>query len=126
MIYVYRNTLMNRMKFLWGIYLTLIICIALIFLLTKKFGYNDFNVYLNIALTVFIVSSIPTIYLHIQYVLKSAYVKIIVDDQKGEVSYCTRNETITFSPKDVTLLEQFKTPPLAENRWPWFPWLTYN
>lgn len=122
------HTVTSRKRFthFWSIYIFLVGGILLVFYEVHQLGSQDLNFYVTSAVVMFLIFFLPTIYVHLQYHGKNRNAKLRIDYQNGVGEYEHNRERIRFHFSDIKLIEQYKTPPVAEKRWPWLPWATYN
>lgn len=123
---LYKVTFKNRFKHFWEVYIYLLLDIIFIFYMIYRHGYQDIDIYLKIAVCMFLLIFVPTLYVHIEYYIINYKDKLFVDFQTDKLKYFHKGKNIDFHLRDVKLLKIYKTPPLIENRLPWLPWATYN
>jgi hypothetical protein len=123
---IYSVNLRSRFRYFWPIYIYLFLDIGFVFYASYTYGIQDLMLYSQIAVIMFLVVFIPTIYIHIEYLLTNLREELIVNDQDQllEITSGKINKLISYD--DIVLFEQFKTPPLIEKRQQWLPWASYN
>ncbi len=122
----YKVNLRSRLRHFWPIYIYLFPDIGFVFYANYSFGTQDLMLYINIAIVMFMIVFIPTIYVHIEYILTSRGMALTVDDQDQLLKIKTKNSERLIRFDDIVLFEQFKTPPLIDKRQQWLPWASYN
>jgi hypothetical protein len=123
---VNRITFKKRFKHFWGIYIFLLLDVVFIFYCIHTFGQQDIMIFVLIALGMFLLFFLPTLFLHIEYLLQNCNDEIVIDSEKQEIEYIHQGIKYKYSFKDIDYVEQFITPPLHEKRMHWFPWASYN
>ncbi len=124
---IYRINFKSQLYHFWPIFIFLAIDILFVFYTTSRFGRQDLIIYILIALGMFLIFFLPTIYIHIEYYLKNRDAELRIDYQNKYVEYKQKENTTSFRFKEIKWAEQNKTPAMVENRiLKMLPWDTYN
>jgi hypothetical protein len=91
-----------------------------------SYGIDDITFFLSSGIVFFIIFFVPVVVLHLNYYLKNKGDLFIYDGLNQRINFNHKGMTFEFIFEDIKYVKQFRSYPLAENRFQWTPWDNYN
>ncbi len=122
----FKNTITSRFKFIWPIYLYLIMCVVFVYYMVHRYTILDLNIFAVIGISIFIILSAPQLIIHFQYMLKNWNDTLIIDEKNESFEYYHHGKIYSINFNDIKYFNQNLSHKTYNNQTLFFPWLAYN
>ncbi|SEK54500.1 hypothetical protein [Parapedobacter koreensis] len=126
MTYTYKILLTNHIKNAWTILFALVGFSLMPFYLRYKYGEEDFNLYVLVCFSAFLLFFIPQVTIHLTYYWLNEGRIFYYNPSERQITICIRGERYGFAFDDIKLVERNKSFALAGITYQWMPWDNYN